>query len=424
MDPKVSAFLASVLMQSSRRERKLPMMLAKSDAQTSQQFPLSGPSSSVEPRALVQSVDQLFTTLQDLYAGRDSGQNRYSFDLTSQEYHLLLERLSGDSELGRWYEEKVRFDWEPPVSVESKGLYVLRTTGFHRHAYFVAQIKSLINRRVETLVNRRHTPEQVKIADAFKNVHQRDSPNIILRTTGSLKTKNNPQPFTQQPFGTMAPDAAFYHQVGDVLPTLVLEVVFSQPQKALKALAQRYIIGSMHEIGCFIVFNLPRKQSESKIADATQETPSQELATVSIWRRNVRRDGVRRIKSLTCDLTAAPFSSRFGEACEAVLQLRLSDFLPKQVSDTLSTDETIEIPFPKLHEALGNAQSTPDVCDISPALALATNSESTIWDSGDEPLPEENPASREQEFTAIDQDTDQNPSSMGQDWGSQKHLRV
>ncbi|KAI7183170.1 hypothetical protein KC343_g269 [Hortaea werneckii] len=399
-------------------------MPAKSDAPTAQQFPLSGAWSSVEPRAFVQSVDQLFTTLQDLYAGRDSEQIRYSFDLTSQEYHLLLERLSGDSELGRWYEEKVRFDWEPPASVKSKGLYVLRTTGSHRHAYFVAQIKSLINRRVETLVSRRHTPEQVKIADAFKNVHQRDSPNIILRTTGSLKTKNDPQPITQQPFGTKAPDAAFYHQVGDILPTLVLEVVFSQPQKALKVLAHRYLIGSMHEIGCFIVFNLRRKQSESKTADATQETQSQELATVSIWRRDVRREGVRQIKSLTCDLTAATFSPRSGEACEVVLELRLSDFLPKQVSDTPSTDETIEIPFLKLREALGNAQSTPAFSEISPALALATSAESTIWDSGEESLPEESPDPRERGLTAVEQATDQSPSSMGQDWDGQKHLRV
>ena len=40
---------------------------------------------------------------------------------------------------------------------------------------------------------------------------------------------------------TKAPDAAFYHQVGDILPTLVLEVVFSQPQKALKVLTDLVI---------------------------------------------------------------------------------------------------------------------------------------------------------------------------------------
>ncbi|RMY70580.1 hypothetical protein D0864_10849 [Hortaea werneckii] len=279
--------MASMSIQSSRRESKLPITSANSHTKAAQRFPPSAPSSSVEPRAPVPSVDQLFTTLQDLYAGRDSGQNSYSFDFTSHEYQLLQERLSKDNELGRWYQEKVRFEWEPPVLVESKGLYVLRTPSSHRHAYFVAQLKSLINHRVETLVDRRGTPGQIKIANALKNVHLRDSPNISLRTIRSLKTKNNPQPNTQQPFGTKAPDAAFYHQIGDILPTLVLEVVFSQPQKALKALAQRYIIGSMHEIGCFIVLNLPSQQSRSKIAAATQETQSQELATVSIWRRDV-----------------------------------------------------------------------------------------------------------------------------------------
>ncbi|KAI7279027.1 hypothetical protein KC345_g5602 [Hortaea werneckii] len=378
--------MASLSMQSSRRESKLPITSANSDTKTAQQFPPSAPSSLVEPRAPVPSVDQLFTTLQDFK----------------------------DNELRRWYQEKVRFDWEPPILVESKGLYVLRTPSSHRHAYFVAQVKSLINHRVETLVDRRGTPEQIKIGNALKNVHQRDNPNISLRTIRSLKTKNNPQPNTQQPFGTKAPDAAFYHQIGDILPTLVLEVVFSQPQKALKALAQRYIIGSMHEIGCFIVFNLPHKQSESKIAAMTQETQWQELATVSSWRRDVRHEGVRRIKSLTCDLAAAPFFPRSGEACDTVLELRLSDFLPEQVSDTLSSDGTkIEIPFSKLREALGNAQSTPDLSEISPALALATSSESIIWDSGEEPLTEESPASHERNFTAVEQIKDQSSSRMG-----------
>ncbi|KAI7490418.1 hypothetical protein KC351_g652 [Hortaea werneckii] len=366
--------MASLSMQSSRRESKLPITSANSDTKTAQQFPPPAPSSLVEPRAPVLSVDQLFTTLQDFK----------------------------DNELGRWYQEKVHFDWEPPVLVESKGLYALRTPSSHRHAYFVAQVKSLINHRVETLVDRRGTPEQIKIANALKNVHQRDSPNINLRTIRPLKTKNNPQPNTQQPFGTKAPDAAFHHQIGDILPTLVLEVVFSQPQKALKALAQRYIIGSMHEIGCIIVFNLPHNQS-SKIAATTQETQSQELAIVSIWRRDVRHEGVRQIKSLTCDLAPAPFLPRSGEACDTVLELRLSDFLPKQVSDTVSSDETkIEIPFSKLREALGNAQSTPDLSEISPALALATSSESITWDSGEEPLPEDNPASHERNFTAVE----------------------
>ena len=57
----------------------------------------------MEPRAPVPSVDQLFTTLQNLYAGRDSGQSSYSFSLTRQEYQLLQEWLSEDSELGRWH---------------------------------------------------------------------------------------------------------------------------------------------------------------------------------------------------------------------------------------------------------------------------------------------------------------------------------
>ncbi|KAI6913889.1 hypothetical protein D0869_07080 [Hortaea werneckii] len=417
--------MASMPMRSPQRESKLPITSANSNTKTAQQFPASAPSSSVEPRAPVPSVDQLFTTLQDLYAGRDSGQSSYSFDFTSQEYQLLQERLSEDRELGRWYQEKVRFDWEPPVSLESKGLYVLRTPSSHRRAYFVTQLKSLITRRVEALVDRRHTPEQFKIADALKNVHQRDSPNITLRTIGSLKTKNKTRPDMYQPFGTKAPDAAFYHQIGDILPTLVLEVVFSQPQKALKALAQRHIIGSMHEIGCFIGFNLPSQQDSNKIAATTQEIQSQELATVSIWRRVTRREGDLQVNSFTCNLNAAPFASTSEAVCENHLELRLSDFLPKQFSNTRSSYETkIEIPFSELREALGNAQSTPDLSEISPALALATSSESTIWDSGEEPLPEESPAPREREFTAVEPMKDQDPSSMRQDWESQKHLRA
>ncbi|RMZ06319.1 hypothetical protein D0862_04645 [Hortaea werneckii] len=412
-------------MRSPRGEGKLAITSANSNTKTAQQLSASASSSSVEPRAPVRSVDQLFTTLQDLYAGRDSGQSNYSFDLTRQEYQSLQTWVSEDRELGRWYEEKVRFDWEPPVSLESKGLYVLRTPSSHRRAYFVAQVKSIINRRVETLVDRRHTPEQVKIADALKNVQQRDSPNITLRTIGSLKTKNKTRPDTYQPFGTKAPDAAFYHQIGDILPTLVVEISFSQPQKAFKALAHRYIIGSMHEIGCFIGFNLPSKQGSDKIAAATQEIQSQEVATVSIWRRHIRREGDRQINSLTCNLTAAPFASTSEAVCQSHLELRLSDFLPKQFSNTLlSNDTKIEIPFSELREALGNAESTPDLSELSPALALETSSGSTIWDSGEEPLSEESPAPREREFTAPEQITDRNPSSMGQDWEGQKHLRA
>ncbi|KAI7378270.1 hypothetical protein KC328_g13974 [Hortaea werneckii] len=119
---------------------------------------------------------------------------------------------------------------------------------------------------------------------------------------------------------------------------------------------------------------------------------------------------------MTCDLTAATFSSTSEEAYENVLELRVSDFLPKHFSDTLSSDETkIKIPFSELRIALDAAESTPDLSEISPALTLSSSSGSSVWSSGEESQPEEISPRRERKFTEAEERADENTNSMDPD---------
>ena len=195
------------------------------------------------------------------------------------------------------------------------------------------------------------------------------SPNLPLRTLESLKTSNNSQPDTSQLYGLKAPDATFFNEYKDALPTLVMEVAYSQPEAELKKLAQQYIIGSKHNIRCVIGINLPYPRRNSKMTAEAQGAQSQETATVSIWRPyETRRSDGQKFKSFTCDLEAVPFCS----ISEDALELRLSDFLPKPASNIFSPNDTVvKIPLSKLREALDKAESTPDP-SASPALLASS----------------------------------------------------
>ena len=93
---------------------------------------------------------------------------------------------------------------------------------------------------------------------------------------------------TMQMDGKRSPDATLFHPAQPKLPTVVIEVAYSQHQKDMPRLAESYIIDSSHAIQAVVGFKIPYLQP---VGQAKSKSNADKTAWLSIWRPGIDRSG-------------------------------------------------------------------------------------------------------------------------------------
>ncbi|KAF5025158.1 hypothetical protein F66182_2734 [Fusarium sp. NRRL 66182] len=137
------------------------------------------------------------------------------------------------------------------------------------------------------------------------------------------------------------PDIQFQY-FGMAYPSIIVEVSYSQDGKALRRLAQEYILYSDGEVKLVIGIDLNYRNEPS---------------TVSLWRPEFTEveDGL--ILGISEEVKQVPFCSSSGEPLNSdqSLKINLGDFAPDEVSKTWP-DITLTIAFSRLAQLAQDAQ--------------------------------------------------------------------
>lgn len=139
-----------------------------------QELPPSPPAS---PKPLVpQSVARLLDVLrrreQSTY--HHEGEPLRHFRLSPVEYSRFLDALHADQDLWGWYQDKVRYDYNP-----ARSLYILRMPST-THEYFTQRVVEAILYRIRELAK-----EEPEIADILLKIKPGGSPTISLQLSPS-----------------------------------------------------------------------------------------------------------------------------------------------------------------------------------------------------------------------------------------------
>ncbi|KAK4543761.1 hypothetical protein LTR36_004794 [Oleoguttula mirabilis] len=361
------------------------------------------PSPPLSPKRRVQStVDRLISILRLHKAGKpqqatESESDWRTFRLSPHEFAELGERLEREEEgLRGWYEDRVRYDYEPRAA---GGEYVLRMPSA-THEGFIARVEDGIARAIAALVERLggggsgdgEGDDDVKAAGCVREVYKGRSTTLELHApeleNSSQETRASGVEGEGDVVVRRSPDATFYHPAQPHLPTTVLEVSYSQSRKDLLRLAESYIVDSRHAVRCVIGLDIPytspvgkrsRRDSAKKNAAAPGPKGEDRVATLSIWRPGTEtNDEGDEVGICRLDIDTVPFRNADGSACEGAFNLSIADVLPPSVSSTLppsATSESISIPFSTLASFLTAAETSTS------ASASATAATSTVSSS-------------------------------------------
>ena len=373
-----------------------------SDSEPSPRLPPSPPLSP-KHRANLSPVDRLIGTLRLLRAGKlEQGADWRVFRLSWEDFEAFERRLEEDVGLRGWYEDKVRYDWE--VDKKQQGQYTLRMPT-KLHERFSALVEDAIVTSLAKLAERLGKSEDEyrrKAGKQLKEVYEGKSTTLELHVPPLENSSQSTATSSDAGGGAdvvvrRSPDATFYHPSQDSLPTLVLEVSYSQQQKDLPRLAESYIVDSRHSIRCVVGLDITYPSSSNK---QKRKVRDDEEATVSVWRPDVEKDeSGEEVGVCVSDVDGVAFQHGVGEACHGSLNLKLSDFLPPDIVDTnqhaFANNEGITIPFSDLCAFLTSARARSS----DPAAAHTPFSAPKKFRKRKRTPPEELSSGREEEYS-------------------------
>ena len=287
--------------------------------------------SSLSSRPTLTAVDRLIGTLRLLRRGRfNTDSDWLVFHLTAAEYAEFEERLVREEELLGFFEDKVHYDWEPPEGNKELGTFVLRMPSA-LHELFNAGVQRAIEGGIRLLAeqlenNAQDAPEggggagsvedgnlveelrrlydgrsttiQLKVPSNSTSLAGSHAPSQESASNGSNTSSSEHEERTVK----RSPDGSFYHPFQPEYPTLVVEVSYSQRQKALPKLAESYIVESAHAVRAVVGFKLPYRSPTTQAAvqaavqggvEKSKEAPEvDKSASYSLWRPSfVTREG-------------------------------------------------------------------------------------------------------------------------------------
>lgn len=312
-----------------------------SDVELDHRLPPSPPAS--PKRARLSPVDRLLGLLHLRRAGRVPLLSDWrSFRLSPFEFEHLNRRIEDDEALGAFYKAKVRWDYDPRDS------YVLRMPT-PVHESFIAHVEDAIFAKTQQLIRDLEARHEEDVVKALEAIYKGRSPTLELIAP---KLENSSQSSFESHDVVLrrSPDATFFFRPENALPSLVLEVSYSQQRKDLPRLAESYIVDSQHTIRCVLGLDITYK---GKTKDRT--------ASLSVWRPGVEADeDGEEIGVCKTHVDALPFRDAQGAACDGEMQLTVADFLPLDALDELPESihaEPITISFAQLTKFLDDAEN-------------------------------------------------------------------
>lgn len=310
--------------------------------------------------------------------------------VTPVQFVHLRERLSGeDPGLGTYFDEALRFDYDP-----DRELLVLRLMEGPAHEV----TKDAVIRHIWSRL------DIIKSADpGLSGLIS----NIIPH--GNARVAFSSQSAPEAPAGK-CPDGQTRYR-GTSLPQFVLEVAYSQGTRALRQVVKQHIRGSEGEIKTVLTIDITYPRERAKVDRS---------ATVSLYRgtQRIHRDVLFR------DAHGNPV---VGHS----VQLFLADFVPDVVLRGLEDgirnrvqETTIDIPAQLLYEILGEAETHQAAYDTEkkePRASRAGKRKAIVLDwtdseSGDEDDPDDETQTSQRASgpkTHSTRDVDDHPSCHG-----------
>ncbi|KAK3943624.1 hypothetical protein QBC46DRAFT_27069 [Diplogelasinospora grovesii] len=239
------------------------------------------------------------------------------FCLPLQQYDELVKRLQDDQSLGRYVEDKVRFDYEP-----EPGLLIVRMPS-PVHEFFTASVEDEMYNQL------------TRVGEFAAKIAKGRSSRIFLKEGISGESSEVLHTVRREP------DGQFQHH-WPAYPGVVLEVSYSQDRKDLRKLASDYILGSNGDIKAVIGLDVNYNGKQS---------------TVSLWRPNYFEEDGEEILEVRQEIVNKPFRASDGSPVNHTecLTLSLSDFATDEIS---SGDEpvSLSIQFGRLADFLAQAE--------------------------------------------------------------------
>lgn len=340
-----------------------------SDVEASPRLPPSPPQSPKPPpsSASRNPIDRVVGILALHRAGKlpslaEEAADQRVVRLTQAQFVELHARITAEGLQG-WWEDKSRYDWEPAERAGAKGRLVLRMPSAV-HDKFAGRVSGEIWTGIAALAGRLAAEEEGEHGRSEKkDEHGRNDAAQLrkMEQGGSATVEMRPPALensSQETASSVAeetavrrsPDGSFYHPASD-MPSLVLEVGYSQQRKSLADLAESYIVDSQHAIRCVVTLDIPYA-SARRAGDRT--------ATVSVWRpaRETNQQG-EDVGTCRQDVVSVPFRDKDGNACDGALELAIHDLLPPSVLTDATPPDQLNIPFSALAAFLTAAETKP-----------------------------------------------------------------
>ncbi|KAF7192081.1 hypothetical protein HII31_06467 [Pseudocercospora fuligena] len=370
-----------------------------------EQSPLLPPSPPLSPKrsaASIAPVDRVIDVLKLCHSGQlgfDPLEGPWQTLPLDCDFEILLERIKKEGLFG-YFDDKIHYDYDELG-------FTLRMPSA-THEQFICSVTNRISTEIENLANRLAEDQQDEIAEALRGIFRGGSTTLELHVP-KLENSSQESEAAEQVV-RRSPDYSYYGDIeeGGNMPTLVVEVSYSQQKKDLPRLAESYIIDSKHAIRCVLGLDIT-------YSNAKGEAPKDHTATVSVWRPDIEygADG-EEIGVCACDVHEMPFRGSQGITCEGEVQLTLSDLLPQATMQRLPAtayDEHIIIPFADLSAWLYKAELVHRAKPPA-ATALRPKKFSKRKRSPSEELSDE----RESSFLKLEQEDSENEKRVDKDW--------
>ena len=349
-----------------------------SDGEPTANLPPSPPLSPTKrARLSLRAVDRLIGTFRLARRGiLDTSSDWRVFQLSEAEFEQFHHRLRQEPALLGYFEDKVRYDWDP-----AEGRLVWRMPAplherFNRSVEdaIAGAIRGLVGQLEEKAQNAQSggstsAGEDGELAAELRQLDKGGSTTFELRVppkSGSLSgSEESAEAEAEEKVGRKSPDATFYHPSQRDHPTLVMEVSYSQQQKDLPRLADTYIVGSSHAIRAVLCIKLPYLTPAAH-AHAKKLADGDQTATYSLWRpsfltisgKGTEEETMGRCKE---DVKAQRFRDGAGKLVNGHLELRPEDLLPlgSEVLDRIDPTSklAVRIDHRELYDALQKAEA-------------------------------------------------------------------
>lgn len=219
------------------------------------------------------------------------------------------------------------------------------------HELFISRVCEEIKSQLRRLAQL-YRASNPTLSAYIESISECRSPDISLDLSSSSPDSDNAA--TTTTFDTLSkksPDAAFKHTSAP-LPSVVLEVSYSQKRKDLTYLADAYVAGSYGRIQVVIGLDIEYKDSRK--------------ASVSIWRSAVGTDADGERYGFCNEVVgASPFRDVEGNAVLGELRIGLPDFAPAKLYPDSGLSSSVSA-------SSSPSNSAPDASNSSVIISYAT----------------------------------------------------